>query len=126
MGRRLPITKNQKVTDAHKIGAAISGPRIAGEKLQTLGFFFSESSPLSVSLRCRLRIDRGAEVCLRYAWTLQGKRAYTTTMAPLLSQKRVYTIGPQRRVYTIEASDPEKKKRRVSMVEEHTFFFPRA
>ena len=29
--------------------------------------------------------------------------------------KGVYTIGPERRVYTIEASDPEKEKRRVSM-----------
>ena len=58
----------------------------------------------------------------------------TTTVAPLLSRsvarhrghrskkscgvqhflgkewKRVYTIGPERRVYTIEASDPEKEK----------------
>ena len=52
-----------------------------------------------------------------------GKRVYTTTVAPLLSKnamayaiflrnqgKRVYTIGPERRVYTIETSDPEKQK----------------
>ena len=30
--------------------------------------------------------------------------------------KRIYTISPERRVYTIEASNPEKEKRRVSTV----------
>ena len=35
--------------------------------------------------------------------------------------KRLYTIGPERRVYTIEASDPEKEERRVSTVVVHTF-----
>ena len=77
----------------------------------------------------------------------RGKRVYSTTVAPLLSRsvargrghkvkeaivytivlgkqgKRVYTIGPERRVYTIEASDPEKReKRRVSTVVVYTFF----
>ena len=35
--------------------------------------------------------------------------------------KRVYTIGPERRVYTIEASDPDKRKRRASMVVVYIF-----
>ena len=61
------------------------------------------------------------------------KRVYTTTVAPLLSRsvtrprchrekkyahtislgkqgKRVYNMGPERRIYTIEAADPEKEK----------------
>ena len=38
--------------------------------------------------------------------------------------KRVYTIGPERGVYTIEASDPEKEKWRVSTVGVYTVFFP--
>ena len=37
--------------------------------------------------------------------------------------KRVCAIGPERRVYTIEASDPEKK-RRDSTVVVYTSFFP--
>ena len=76
------------------------------------------------------------------------KRVYTTTVAPLLSRsvtrpqghraetammytillgkqgKWVYTIGLERRVYTIEASDPEKEKRRASTVVVYTFFLP--
>ena len=72
----------------------------------------------------------------------QGKRVYTTTVAPLFwpprSQgkkpygvyhlgkpgKRGYTIIPERRAHTIEASDPEKEKRKVSTVVVCTFFFP--
>ena len=37
--------------------------------------------------------------------------------------KRVYTIGPERRVYTIEPQTQKKKKRRVSTVVVYTFFF---
>ena len=39
-------------------------------------------------------------------------------------RKRVYTIGRERRVYTIEASDTEKEKWRVSTVVVYTFLFP--
>ena len=68
-----------------------------------------------------------------------GNRVCTTTVAPLRSRSvarrhghrakktLVYTIflGKQgKRVYTIEASDPEKDKRRVSTVVVHAFFFP--
>ena len=38
--------------------------------------------------------------------------------------KRIYTIGPERRVYTIEPQTLKKKKRRVSTVVVYTFFFP--
>ena len=38
--------------------------------------------------------------------------------------ERVYTIGPERRVYTIEPQTRKKKKRRVSTVVVYTFFFP--
>ena len=34
--------------------------------------------------------------------------AYTIVLGK--QGKRLYTIGPERRVYTIEASDPEKEK----------------
>ena len=75
----------------------------------------------------------------------EEKGVYTTTVAPLLSRsvarlrghranqatvytiflgklgKRVHNIGPERRVYTIEASDPEKEKWRVSTVVVYTF-----
>ena len=37
--------------------------------------------------------------------------------------KRVYTIGPERRVYTVEPQTRKKKKRRVSTVVVYTFFF---
>ena len=40
-----------------------------------------------------------------------------------LPGKAVYTIGPERRSYTTEASDPEKKGR-VSIVVAYTHFFP--
>ena len=81
-------------------------------------------------------------------WPVTGeKRVYTTTVAPLFSRsvdrprghrakkamvhtillgkqgKRAYTIGLERREYTIEASDPDKEKRRVSTVVVYTFFF---
>ena len=76
------------------------------------------------------------------------KRVYTTTVGPLFSRsvarprghrakktmvytiflgkqgKRVYTIGPERRVCTIEPQTRKKKKRRVSTVVVYTFFFP--
>ena len=76
------------------------------------------------------------------------KRVYTTTVGPLFSRsvarpqghrpknamvyaiflgkqgKRVYTIGLERRVYTIEPQTRKKKKRRVSTVVVYTFFFP--
>ena len=69
-----------------------------------------------------------------FAFDPGKEREYTTPVAPLLSRsvarpqghraqkamvytiflgkqgKKVYAIGPERRVYTIEASDPEKKK----------------
>ena len=75
------------------------------------------------------------------------KRVYTTIVRPLFSRsvarprghrakkamvytsflekegKRVYTIGPERRVYTIEPQTRKKKKRRVSTVVVYTFFF---
>ena len=47
--------------------------------------------------------------CTPFSWENKGKG--------------VYTIGPERRVYTIEASDPEKEKRTVSTVVVYTFFF---
>ena len=43
----------------------------------------------------------------------RGHRAKTTMVYTILmgkQRKRVYTIGPERRVYTIEASDDEKKR----------------
>ena len=78
----------------------------------------------------------------------EKKRVYTTTVAPPLSWsvarprghrakkamvytiflgkqgKRVYTIGPERRVYTIEPQTLKREKRRVSTVVVYTFFFP--
>ena len=75
------------------------------------------------------------------------KRVYTSTVAPLFSRsvarprghraknpmvytiflgkrgKRVYTIGPERRVYTKRPQTRKKKKRRVSTVVVYTFFF---
>ena len=38
--------------------------------------------------------------------------------------KRVYIIGPERRVYTIEPQTQKKKKRREPTVVVYTFFFP--
>ena len=38
--------------------------------------------------------------------------------------KRVYTTGPERRVYTIEPQNRKKKKGRVSTVVVYAFFFP--
>ena len=78
----------------------------------------------------------------------QGKKVYTTTAGPLFSRsvarprghrakkamvytiflgkqgERVYTIGPEGRVYTIEPQTGKKKKRGVSTVVVYTFFFP--
>ena len=34
--------QNQKIPGAHKIGTAISGPRIAGEKITDMRLFLSE------------------------------------------------------------------------------------
>ena len=66
------------------------------------------------------------------------KRVYTTTVAPLLFRPvarprghrakkavvRAYTIGPDKRVYTIEPQTPKKEKKRVSTVVVYTCFFP--
>ena len=38
--------------------------------------------------------------------------------------KGMYATGPERRLYVMEASKPEKEKRRVSTVVVYTFFFP--
>ena len=44
--------------------------------------------------------------------TSQSKKSYGVYLIFLGKQgKRVYTRGPERRVYTIEASDPEKEKK---------------
>ena len=69
-------------------------------------------------------------VCRPTPRSQSTKKAILYTIVFLGKQgKRVYTIGPERRVYTIEASDPEKEKqkkqkRRASMVVVYTFFFP--
>ena len=79
--------------------------------------------------------------------TAGEKRVYTTTVEPLFSRsvarpqgrrakkamvytlvlgkqgKRVYTIGPERSVYTTEPQTRKKKKRVVSTVVVYTFFF---
>ena len=76
------------------------------------------------------------------------KKVYTATAGPLFSRsvarprghrakkamvytiflekqgKRVYTVGPERRIYTIEPQTRKKKKRGVSTVVVYTFFFP--
>ena len=76
----------------------------------------------------------------RLGFSTGEKRVYTTTAGPLFSRsvtrprghrakkamvyaiflgkqgKRVYTTGPERRVYTIEPQTRKKKKRRVSTV----------
>ena len=98
-----------------------------------------------------LVVRNGKHVTPR-VWSGSGlpreKRVYTTTMRPLFSRsvarprghrakktmvytiflgkqgERVYSIGPERRVYTIEPQTRKKKKRRVSTVVVHTFFFP--
>ena len=82
------------------------------------------------------------------AFSTGEKGVYTTTAGPLFSRsvarprghrakkamvytiflgkqgKRAYTIGPERRVYTIEPQTRKEKKRRVSTVVVYTFFFP--
>ena len=52
------------------------------------------------------------------------KKAMVYTIFLGKQGKRVYTIGPERRIYTIEAQSQKKKKRRVSTVVVYTFFFP--
>ena len=99
--------------------------------------------------RCGLACDATACDSGKKKALKQGKkRVYTTTVGPLFSRsvarprghrakkamvytiflgkqgKRVYTIGPKRRVYTIEPQTQKKKKRRVSTVVVYTFFFP--
>ena len=54
----------------------------------------------------------------------RGKNAMVYTIFLRKQGKRVYTIGPERRVYTIEPQTRKKKKRRVSTVVVYTFFFP--
>ena len=54
----------------------------------------------------------------------EQKKAMVHTIFLGKQGKRVYTVGPERRVFTIEASDPEKEKRRVSTVVVYTLFFP--
>ena len=92
---------------------------------------------------------RCADVSFVYGFlgSAAKKRVYTTTAGPLFSRsvarprghraknamvytiflgkqgKRVYTISPERRVYTIEPQTQKKKKRRVSTVVVYTFFF---
>ena len=66
-----------------------------------------------------------APLLCRAVARLRGHRA-TQAMVYTISLgkqgKRVYTMGLERRVYTIEASDPEKEKRRVSTVAVYTLF----
>ena len=52
----------------------------------------------------------------------EQKKAMVYTIFLGKQGKRVYTIGPERRVYTIEPR--KRKKRRVSTVVVYTFFFP--
>ena len=54
----------------------------------------------------------------------RGKKAMVYTIFLGRQGKRVYTIGPERRVYTIEPQTRKKKKRRVSAVVVYTFFLP--
>ena len=54
----------------------------------------------------------------------EQKKAMVYTIFLGKQGKRVYTIGPERRVYTIEPQTRKKKKRRVSTVVVYTFFFP--
>ena len=69
-----------------------------------------------------------AEWSSEHASVLLTLSILTDTAHNTISQgkqgKRVYTIGPERRVHTIEASDPEKEERRISMVVVYTFLFP--
>ena len=52
------------------------------------------------------------------------KKAIVYTIFPGKRGKRVYTIGPERRVYTIEASDPEIEKKEGLHGGGAYFFFP--
>ena len=50
-------------------------------------------------------------VCRPTPRSQSKKEAVVYTLLLGKQGKRVYTIGPERRVYTIEASDPEKEKK---------------
>ena len=54
----------------------------------------------------------------------RAKKAVVYTLFLGKQGKRVYTIGPERRAYTIEPQTRKKKKRRVSTVVVYTFSFP--
>ena len=54
----------------------------------------------------------------------RAKKAMVYTIFLGKQGKRVYTIGPERRVYTIEPQTRKKKKRRVSTVVVYTCFLP--
>ena len=103
--------------------------------------------PFSNSIRVECKnFEIFTVFCTSFSFQYE-KRAYTTTVEPLFSRsvaqpqgrrakkamvytlllekegKRVYTIGPERRVYTIEPKTRKKKKRVVSTVVVYTFFF---
>ena len=52
------------------------------------------------------------------------KKAMVYTIFLGKQGKRVYTIGPERRVYTTRPQTQKKEKKRASMVVVYTFFFP--
>ena len=54
----------------------------------------------------------------------QSKKPWVYTIFLGKQGKRVYTIGPERRVFTIQPETPAKKKRRVSTVVVYVFIFP--
>ena len=51
----------------------------------------------------------------------QSKKTMVYTILLGKQRQKVYTIGPERRVYTV---DPQTLKKRVSMVMVYAFFFP--
>ena len=56
--------------------------------------------------------------------TRRAEKSYGVYHLPEKTRERVYTIGPERRVYTIEPQTRKKKKRRVSTVVVYAFSFP--
>ena len=83
--------------------------------------------PRRASRRVRNFRNRGTppfSVCRATPRSDLAKLARLYTFSWKKPRERVYTIGSERRVYTIEDSDPEKEKRRVSTVVVYTFFFP--